>query len=133
MSVANIKIKPEHEGILVQIVESDPTITLMEIRREFTRRTGMSITKGPVIRALERQGVVLVPSHKAVVIEKAAVEPPRYGYTDAHRRLEPEQDYPSSLTDSEWTLVVSEQLTHLPSSQIKGDGVRLFLSGRDSP
>jgi transposase len=104
-AVANIKIKPEHEVILVQIVESDPTITLLEIRREFTRRTGMLITKGPVTKALERQGVVLVPSHKAVVIEKAPVKPPRYGYTGAHRRHAPEQDYPSSLTDAEWALV----------------------------
>lgn len=58
LSVANIKIRPEHDVVLVQIVESDPTITLLEIRREFARRTGLLITKRPVIRALERQGVV---------------------------------------------------------------------------
>ena len=29
----------------------------------------------------------------------------RYGYTKAHRRLKPEQRYPSCLTDAEWALV----------------------------
>jgi hypothetical protein len=33
------------------------------------------------------------------------VKPPRYGYTAAHRRHEPGQSYPSSLTDAEWALV----------------------------
>lgn len=105
MSVANIKIKAEHEVILAQIVESDPTITLAEICHEFSRRTGMTVTKKPVMSALHRQGIKQVPSRDAATIVRAPTKPERYGYTDAHRRSEPEQIYPSSLTDAEWSLV----------------------------
>lgn len=104
-AMANIKIRPEHEQVLVQIVESDPTITLSEIRLEFSRRTGMKISQAPVINALHRQGKKLVPSEQAVVVEKALPLPPRYGYTDTHRRQASEQAYPSSLTDAQWALV----------------------------
>lgn len=38
-------------------------------------------------------------------VESAASTPERYDYTEAHRRLEPEQKYPSCLTDAEWALV----------------------------
>jgi transposase len=100
-----IKFGAEYEAILVQIVEADPSATLAEISAEFTRITQITISKKPLISALHRQGIKLVPSHLAVVIEKAPPEPARYGYTAAHRRQEPEQTYPSSLTDAEWALV----------------------------
>jgi len=37
------KIQGEHAAILVQIVESDPTATLEEIRLEFARRSGLTV------------------------------------------------------------------------------------------
>ncbi|MGE6824694.1 hypothetical protein, partial [Pseudomonas soli] len=37
------------------------------------------------------------------------------------------------LNDSKPAPNVSVRRTHLPNSSIKGDGVRVFLSGRDHP
>ncbi len=39
----------------------------------------------------------------------------------------------SGWTFSSWILGVSVRRTHLPNSSFKGDGVRVFLSGRDHP
>ena len=41
----------------------------------------------------------------AMCVEVVSAEGPRYGYTDAHRRMGPEQTYPSCLTNAEWRLV----------------------------
>ncbi|MFC6840428.1 transposase [Xanthomonas theicola] len=57
------------------------------------------------LAALRTLGVRHVPSAQAVVVRQAAPGPPRYGYTDAHRRHEPEQTCPRCLTDAEWALV----------------------------
>ncbi|TGY06628.1 hypothetical protein E5834_22100, partial [Stutzerimonas stutzeri] len=40
---------------------------------------------------------------------------------------------PSESTSSRLGSSVSVRPTHLPNSSIKDDGVRVFLSGRDSP
>ena len=37
------------------------------------------------------------------------------------------------MTDTRIEKIVSVQPSHLPNSSIKGDGVRVFLSGRDRP
>lgn len=99
------KIQGEHEAILAQIVESDPTATLAEIGSELTRRTGLKVHGQTLVSTLERRGINRVPSKDAVNVEIAAPTSARYGYTDAHRRLMPEQTYPSCLTDAEWAKV----------------------------
>ena len=98
------KLHAEHEAMLVQIVESDRTASLSEIRRELARRTGLKVTDRMVIAALSRCGLERLPSDK-LMLQAAAPSSPRYGYTDVHRRQEPSQTYPSCLTDAEWTLV----------------------------
>ena len=90
---------------LVAIVQSDPTATLEEIRREFQRRSGIEAHTRTILVTLRKHGIRRRPSHEAVVLEPAAAQPRRYGYTEAHRRHEPEQIYPSCLTDAEWALV----------------------------
>ena len=57
-----------------------------------------------IVKTLRKLGIQRVPSEQAVCVERKA-SARRYGYTNAHRRHEPEQDYSSSLTDAEWTLV----------------------------
>lgn len=99
------KIQGTHEAILVQIVESDPTATLEEIGAELLRRTGVTAHEQTLVSTLRRKGIERVASREAVVVETSERGPVRYGYTDAHRRLEPEQMYPSCLTDAEWALV----------------------------
>ncbi len=99
------KLQAEQEAVLTQIVESDPNATLDEIGAELFRRTGVKVYRQTLATSLSRIGLVCLPSNKAVVVTVAAPQSKRYGYTDSHRRLEPEQTYPSCLTDVEWALV----------------------------
>lgn len=99
------KITGEHEAIVVEIVQADPTATLDEIGTELTRRTGLKVHEQTLTSTLRRLGIKRVPSREAVAVDTAAPAPARYGYTQAHRRMEPEQSYPSCLTDAEWALV----------------------------
>lgn len=99
------KIRAEAVEQLLAIVQLDPTATLEEIRVELRRRSGIDAHEQTIQTTLGRQGIVRVPSRDAVVVKQAKSEVRRYGYTAAHRRHEPEQIYPSCLTDAEWTLV----------------------------
>lgn len=99
------KIQADDVQHLAAIVQSDPTATLDEIRREFQRRSGIDVHAQTIVVALRKHGIRRVSSHEAVVIETVAERPRRYGYTEAHRRHPPEQIYPSGLTDAEWALV----------------------------
>ena len=72
---------------------------------ELFRRAGVKVSRQTLVTSLSRIGLVCLPSNEAVVVAVAAARPKRYGYTGAHRRLEPEQTYPSCLTDAEWALV----------------------------
>ena len=56
-------------------------------------------------KALREAGFERKASTSSVKVEVREATKPRYGYTDAHRRVEPEQTYPSCLTDAEWALV----------------------------
>ncbi len=100
-----VKIQGDQEAALMQIVDANPTATLDEIGAELTRRSGVVVHAQTLVSTLRRLGIERVPSREAVVVESAESAPNRYGYTEAHRRLEPEQTYPSCLTDAEWALV----------------------------
>jgi hypothetical protein len=82
------KTRGEHEAVLAQIVESDPTATLDEIGTELVRRTGLKVHEQTLVSTLRRQGLARVCSDDAVVVETAPPAPARYGYTAAHRQLE---------------------------------------------
>ena len=61
------------------------------------------VIRGKIL-ALRQAGVKR--KHGAVVVRRRVEEEPkRYGYRDEHRRQEPEQLYPSCLTQTEWELV----------------------------
>lgn len=100
-----LKLQPEHELLLAQIVDSDPTGTHEEIGAELLRRTGVKLSRQTLASSLQRIGFSCRSSDEAVVVTKAEPQPGRYGYTDVHRRIAPEQTYPSCLTDAEWALV----------------------------
>lgn len=100
-----LKIQAADAVHLVAIVESDRTATLSEVRQEFKRRTGIDAHEHTIVKVLNKLGIRRVPNDQAVVIEQAAPAAKRYGYGEAHRRHEPEQIYPSCLTDAEWALV----------------------------
>jgi transposase len=99
------KISNESRAKLVEIVEGNPTATLQEIAQELARRTGIEAGQGALRNALQEAGFERSYDGSTVQIESASETPSRYGYTEAHRRLEPEQTYPSCLTDAEWALV----------------------------
>lgn len=99
------RIQGEHESVLVEIVTSDRMATLDEIARELERRTGVKAHPQTILSTLRRLGLERVASKDAVRIQTRLEQASRYGYSDAHRRLEPGQTYPGCLTDAEWALV----------------------------
>jgi len=100
------KLDQTHLTVLKEIVEDDRLSTVSEVATEFARRTGLEVHVGTVRSALKRAGIERrTPRAVADADSKPAPSTPRYGYTDAHRRLAPEQAYPSCLTDAEWALV----------------------------
>ncbi|KOR46040.1 hypothetical protein ADT25_07285 [Xanthomonas oryzae] len=92
------KIQAEHEAMLVQIVESDPTATIEEVRLELSRRCNVKVHDRTLASTLKRLGIERMPSHEVVTIEKAETDVPRYGYTDAHRRQTPDARRQNRLT-----------------------------------
>lgn len=99
------KVQQEHLGVLREIVTNKPLATLDEVGREFERHVGITLHSNTLRAALHEAGVERRRGEAGVLVTKAEAKPPRYGYTEAHRRHEPEQTYPSCLTDTEWALV----------------------------
>jgi transposase len=99
------KLKAEHRQELSAIAEANRTATLEEIQLELERRTGLRAHEQTLISALQDAGWFRVRDGSTVRVERSEDDPKRYGYGDAHRRMEPEQAYPSCLTDAEWALV----------------------------
>ena len=93
--------------MLREIVTAQPHATLDEVTAEFTRRTELTVNAATVRKALRQAG--LRQERGAVVVKRRSQEDEaakqRYGYTDEHRRQEPDQRYPSCLTQTEWELV----------------------------
>jgi len=89
---------------LRQIVTDRPSCTLAEIGRELVRRTGTEVHEATIRKALREAGITRRRGEDGVEAQPRAT-PRRYGYTEAHRRHDPDQRYPSCLTDAEWELV----------------------------
>lgn len=98
------KISTEHHAVLRQIVTDRPLSTLAEIARELAGRTGIAAHEATIRKALREAGITRVRGEAGVERQTRPAER-RYGYTEAHRRHDPDQSYPSSLTDAEWALV----------------------------
>ncbi len=99
------KISEEHRAVLVSLVEADPTATMEELQSALARRVGVEAHVATIAKSLKEAGVKRSSGGSGVRVEVAAPSAARYGYTEAHRRQEPEQTYPSCLTDAEWALV----------------------------
>jgi putative transposase len=92
---------------LVALTREIPQASMDELTREFVRRSGKQICSATVRKALKRAGVKRVrpprkPSQRAAVQGSA---PPRYGYTQVHRRKASAEGMPTDMTDAEWVLV----------------------------
>lgn len=90
---------------LISIVTNKPMATLAELQRELQARTGVKAHGQTLQKALREAGVERVHGNSGVRVEVGDEGQARYGYTDAHRRLEPEQSYPSCLTNAEWVMI----------------------------
>lgn len=99
------KLNDEQRSELIAIVVSKPTATLEELQQELLRRTGVRAHSQTIQKALREAGIERLRGDEGVRVDTEAEKEPRYGYTSAHRRLEPEQTYASCLTDAEWSLV----------------------------
>lgn len=99
------KISEEHRATLVGIVRANPLATTDEIRRDFECSTGIEIHGQTLLKYLRAFGIERRTYGVGLTVERSAEKPKRYGYTDAHRRVLPEQTYPSCLTDAEWALI----------------------------
>ena len=101
------KIDEAGRAILREIVTAQPQATLDEVTAEFTRRTELTVNAATVRKALWQAGVKQERGAVAVERRSGAEEAARqrYGYTDEQRRQEPDQRYPSCLTQTEWELV----------------------------
>ena len=101
------KIDESGREILREIGTAQPYATLDEVTAEFTRRTELTVNAATVRKALRQAG--LRQERGAVVVKRRSqgdeAAKQRYGYTDEHRRQEPDQRYPSCLTQTEWELV----------------------------
>lgn len=99
------KLSERDRLILKEIVASNPAVTWEVLQRELHRRTGIVAHAQTMQKALRELGVERVRGKASVQVVERDQRTPRYGYTDAHRRHEPEQTYPSCLTDAEWWLI----------------------------
>lgn len=99
------RITEEHRAVLVEIVQANPMATLEEVQSALQGRTGVKAHVQTIQKSLREAGIERSLDGSSVRVEVATERPARYGYTEAHRRQEPEQTYPSCLTDAEWGLV----------------------------
>ena len=96
------KLTENDYPMLREVVATRPTATLDEVTAAVEKQTGKSLNKTTVRQALKAAGVT---RQKPAIERDTESADRRYGYTDAHRRHEPEQRYPSCLTDAEWAMV----------------------------
>ena len=99
------RLSEAQRAILVKRVEAQPLATMDELRHALEVATGIRVHGQTLEKYLRQAGIERRRDGSHVSIETTRDSKARYGYTEAHRRLEPAQRYPSSLTDAEWALV----------------------------
>lgn len=83
------------------IVTAKRGATMQELCDAFAERTGITVCTVTMHRAIKRAGLERTDTRQT----RAASQPKRYGYTQAHRTAPSAADqYASSLTDAEWAL-----------------------------
>lgn len=100
-------LRRAHVQTLRAITRERPTATMDEVARELHARTGVQVCVATMRKALRTAGIRKVKPAAPAMAGATDGEPAarRYGYTAAHRRGETSGEYPTNLTDAEWTLV----------------------------
>jgi transposase len=112
-----VRLGPDERQELIAIVSENPTATLAELQSALAQRTGIQAHAQTLVGALRESGWERSRGGEGLCVAPAAGLGRRYGYTEAHRRQDPEQRYPSCLTTVEWQLV--EDLFALPGARGK--------------
>lgn len=99
------RLSEAQRAILVERVQAQPLATTDALRHALEVATGIRVHGQTLEKYLRQAGIERRRDGGHVSIETTTDSKARYGYTEAHRRLEPGQRYPSSLTDAEWALV----------------------------
>lgn len=99
------KISGQRLDVLLELVEHRPSASMQELADVFTQRTGVPVTRETVHKTLRRQGITRQRPKASHASQGAEKPPSPYRYEALHRLEQPEQRYPSSLTDAEWALV----------------------------
>src|SRR5262245_48540820 len=99
------KISDDDLTVLADIVRRSPMATTEELCVAFEGRTGIRVHGQTLIKGLRGAGIERRMGNAGAMVQKSSPNKARYGYKDSHRRLAPEQRYPSCLTDVEWNLV----------------------------
>jgi hypothetical protein len=89
-------ISAERREVLVGIAGATPGATLTEIQAELQHPSGLAGHEQTIVEALKEAGVERRRAGAGRWLE-AAAPARRYGYTQAYRRWEPAQTYPSVL------------------------------------
>lgn len=87
-------------GALRSVVADNRAATLEDLCRRWEERSGVRVCTLTMRQALRRAGL----KREQVQPAPRSDAPQRYGYTDAHRRVEDPNKYASCLTDAEWAL-----------------------------
>jgi putative transposase len=100
------KITGEHLSLLREIALEQPMATVEELVEQLLLKTGLSVSKVTLSKALKRAGICRVKPSEPLNKTSESVQPAkRYGYQPRHRPDEHPERYLSSLTDAEWGLV----------------------------
>ena len=86
-----LKLSDDDRAILVGLVQANPLATNDELIASLESRTGIKIHRDTLQRHLRAAGVERRQNAVAVEVQRSEETKRRYGYTDAHRRLAPEQ------------------------------------------
>jgi len=99
------KIVGETLAALLELLAERPRASMQELADVLAQRTGVRVTRETVHKTLRRAGYRRQRSAASERTDGASKAPAPYRYEQVHRLEQPEQRYPSSLTDAEWQLV----------------------------
>lgn len=97
------RLGAKEEAVVAAFLKSRKHATVLELRAHLLAETGTKISKSALTSTLHRMGLKHVKARPVRRKSRSKVAH-RYGYQPRHRRPVQDNDYPSSLSDAEWSL-----------------------------
>lgn len=98
------RLGAREEAVVAAFLKSRKHATVLELRAHLLAKTGTKISKSALTSTLHRMGLRHVKA-RPVRRKTRSAAPRRDGYQPRHRRPVQNNDYPSSLSDAEWSLI----------------------------